>query len=136
MKPIYQLIIAGVAGMLIGAAATGTLLAQPAPAQAYFIANLTDIHDPAAFKTYQEKAGPTSGPYGGKPLVRGTPAMALDNQTGDWATPPKGMVAVIAFPSMERLKAWWDSPEYSAVRPIREHAATGKIYAVEGVPPS
>jgi uncharacterized protein (DUF1330 family) len=40
--------------------------------------------------------------------------------------------ALIEFPSMERLRAVWDSPEYAAVKRLRAGTATFAVRAVEG----
>ena len=135
MKPIIQLTLAAAAGIFIGAGAT-TLMAQTAEPKAYMVANTYEIKDPATFKTYQDKAGATQGPYGGRVIARG-PAQALDSQTGAWATatPPKGNMLLVEFPSMAKLQAFWHSPEYSAIRPIREQSTNGASYIVMGVPP-
>ena len=46
--------------------------------------------------------------------------------------PPKGMVA-IAFDSMQQAQAWWDSPAYRELRPIRHRSAKTRAYILEGV---
>jgi uncharacterized protein (DUF1330 family) len=40
---------------------------------------------------------------------------------------------VIAFDSAEKAKAWEDSPEYGAIKPIRHSSATSRVFIVEGV---
>jgi uncharacterized protein (DUF1330 family) len=40
---------------------------------------------------------------------------------------------VLEFPDMAALKAFWTSPEYRALRAIRERAATSNIVALEGL---
>ena len=138
MKPTYRTALAGAAGLIIGVGATGTLLAQTAAPQAYLVANISQVTDPAGYKTYQDKVAGTQTGFGARVLVRGAKAQGLDNEGGNWAngTLPKGGIVIIAFPSMQKLKAWWDSPGYSAIRPIREKATLGSSYVVEGLPPS
>ena len=60
-------------------------------------------------------------------VVRGGKTESLD---GD--TPPKGIV-VIAFDSSEQAHAWYNSPAYAAIRPIRLAAVKGRMFVVEGV---
>ena len=136
MRTIYQVALAGAAGLIIGAA-TSTLMAQTATSQAYLVANINQVTDPAGYKTYGEKAANTQAAFGGRVLVAGE-AQGLDSEGGNWANdiPPKGRIVIIAFPSMEKLKAWWHSPGYSAARPFREKATLGSSYVVEGLPPS
>jgi uncharacterized protein (DUF1330 family) len=48
---------------------------------------------------------------------------------------PKGGIVVIAFDSAEKARAWYDSPAYAAIRPIRQSAAKRRIFIVEGITP-
>jgi len=43
---------------------------------------------------------------------------------------------VIKFDSMEKAKAWYDSPAYREIRPIRHGAAKSRVFIVEGTPES
>jgi uncharacterized protein (DUF1330 family) len=38
------------------------------------------------------------------------------------------------FDSMEKARAWRDSPEYKKIYPVREHEAKSRMYIVEGLP--
>jgi uncharacterized protein (DUF1330 family) len=40
---------------------------------------------------------------------------------------------VICFPSMEKARAWYDSPEYQEVLPIRLDANRDKMVIFEGL---
>ena len=42
---------------------------------------------------------------------------------------------IIAFDSVEKAREWYDSPAYEAIRPIRQNAAKGRIFIVEGLAP-
>jgi len=47
---------------------------------------------------------------------------------------PSGQrVNVIEFPSMEQLKAWYDSPEYAPARAIARKALRRRLLFVDGV---
>jgi len=61
-------------------------------------------------------------------VVRGGKTQALEGQ------PPKGIV-VIAFDSTEKAFAWYNSPAYQAIKPIRQGASVSRIFTVEGLPP-
>jgi uncharacterized protein (DUF1330 family) len=39
------------------------------------------------------------------------------------------------FPSVERAREWYDSPEYLQAREIRKDAGTGELIIVEGFVP-
>jgi len=42
-------------------------------------------------------------------------------------------VVILEFPSVERAKAWWDSPEYRPLRALRQRASRGDLLLVEGL---
>ena len=48
--------------------------------------------------------------------------------------PPKGIV-VIAFDRTENALAWYNSPAYEAIKPIRQGAAVSRMFIAEGLPP-
>jgi uncharacterized protein (DUF1330 family) len=72
----------------------------------------------------------TLTPFKVHTLARANP-VALDS-----STPPVESLVVLAFNSMEDLKAWWNSPAYQTIIPLREKSAKTRIYAVQGMPPS
>lgn len=93
---------------------------------AYIVADI-EITDPAAYEEYKPKAGAALQKYGAKILVRGG---AVEPKEGGWA--PKRLV-VIEFPDMAALRRFYDSPEYTAARPLRQRASRSKLVFVEGV---
>jgi uncharacterized protein (DUF1330 family) len=54
----------------------------------------------------------------------------------DASTLPAGSTVILAFNSMDDLKAWWNSPAYQAIVPLREKSAKTVAYALPGMPPS
>jgi uncharacterized protein (DUF1330 family) len=93
---------------------------------AYVIAQI-DIHDTKAYDRYREQVPATIAQYGGRYLARGGATKTL---TGNWDAP---RLVILEFPSLEQAQAWWDSPEYTPLRKIRENASHGKIVLVEGL---
>lgn len=93
---------------------------------AYVIANV-EVTDAAAYERYRKDVPATIEQYGGRFLVRGGAAAALE---GDFV--PKRIV-VLEFPSVDRAKAWWDSPEYRPLRALRQRASRSDLFVVEGV---
>ena len=93
---------------------------------AYIVADI-DITDPAAYEEYKPKAGAALQKYGARILARGG---AVEPKEGDWV--PKRLV-VIEFPDMAALRLFYDSPEYTAAREIRQRASRSKLVFVEGV---
>ena len=108
----------------------GTFLhAQTAVPPAYVIAEV-QVSDPDTFKQYLAALPGTLAPYKVRTLARANPT-ALDA-----STPPAGSLVILAFNSMDDIKAWWDSPAYQAIVPLREKSSKTRAYAVQGVPPS
>lgn len=93
---------------------------------AYVIANV-EVIDAATYERYRKDVPATIEKYGGRFLVRGGAVQALE---GPFV--PKRIV-VLEFPSVERAKAWWDSPEYRPLRALRQSASRGDLLVVEGV---
>ena len=87
----------------------------------------SEIIDQEKYDKYRQMAGASIEQYGGRFIVRGGNPERLE---GDWS--PKRIV-VIEFPSAERAKAWFNSPEYAPARAVRKEAARVKLVVVEGV---
>jgi uncharacterized protein (DUF1330 family) len=73
-----------------------------------------EVHDPAAYREYSAQVPATVAAYGGRFAVRGG---AYETREGHWS--PKRIV-VLEFPSIDAARAWYDSPEYQAILPIRQ----------------
>nr|ACN58758.1 protein of unknown function DUF1330 [uncultured bacterium BLR8] len=93
---------------------------------AYLIVEV-ELTDPAAYEEYRRQVPPMIAAYGGRYLVRGGSTKLLEGG------PAPARVVVLEFPSMERLRAFYDSPEYVQVKHIRVNAARTRMFAVEGV---
>lgn len=132
MKSNYKLLVGIVAGVLVGAAVNNAIHGQQVKTPpVYLISEADAITDPTGIKEYGAKVLETLTPFSGHYhfVVRGGKTESLD---GD--TPPKGIV-VIAFDSSEQARAWYNSPAYAAIRPIRLAAVKGRMFIVEGVAP-
>jgi uncharacterized protein (DUF1330 family) len=95
---------------------------------AYLVVDI-DIHDPERYKRYIQMAPPSIALYGGRYLTRGGETIVLE---GDWV--PKRFV-ILEFPSVERARAWWSSPEYAEAKALRQATATTRMVLTEGLPP-
>ena len=49
---------------------------------------------------------------------------------GDW---PERRRVIIEFPSLEKAKEWWDSPEYAKPKSMRRANSKGRLILLEGV---
>jgi uncharacterized protein (DUF1330 family) len=94
---------------------------------AYVIADIM-VHDPAGYEAYKPLAAASVAQYGGRYIARGGRTDALE---GTWA--PNRLV-ILEFDSLERARAWYDSPEYAPAKKIRQRTATSSAVAVEGLP--
>ncbi len=83
---------------------------------AFFVA-ATTIKNPEKFQEYAQKAGATFAPHGGEPVLRGQAKGALVGALDHQA------VGIIKFPDLAALNAWFQSPEYQAIVPLRNEAA-------------
>jgi uncharacterized protein (DUF1330 family) len=97
---------------------------------AAYVVNDMEVTDPVAFEQYRLLSPATVALYGGRFLVRGG---AVEPQEGSWT--PKRLV-ILEFPSVERARAWLDSPEYAPARRLRQRSATSNLLIVDGVPPA
>lgn len=93
---------------------------------AYVIAQV-DVKDAAKFEAYRALVPATLEKYGGEFIVRGGTMEVLE---GTWAHP---RCVVLRFPSFERAKAWYTSPEYAGPMAMRKACADTNIVVVEGV---
>jgi len=125
---LKKFIIVAIAALAIGGAGGAFVHAQTA-APAYLIAHV-QVTDPEGWKQYVTALPGTLAPYHVKTLAR-APAVAVDA-----STPPAGSTVILAFNSMDDLKAWWNSPAYQAIIPLREKSAKTIAYALPGMPSS
>ncbi len=93
----------------------------------YVVVNIT-VRDSARYEEYKRLATPTVSAYGGRYVARGG---AVDVREGRWS--PTRLV-ILEFPSVERARAWWDSPEYAPAKAIRQSCADTQLVITEGIP--
>ena len=82
--------------------------------------------DPAGYEQYKPLAQAAVKLFGGKYLARGGPNETLE---GDWHSQ---RLVILEFESMERVKAWLDSPEYAPARAMRHEYANSRMVVVQG----
>ncbi|QNS04443.1 DUF1330 domain-containing protein [Streptomyces xanthii] len=76
---------------------------------------------------YIERVQSTFEPYGGRFLSHG--------RTGEWKEGERlGDVVIVEFPDLERAQAWYASPAYQEILPLRTAHIPGELVIVEGVP--
>ncbi len=100
---------------------------QHAQVPAYAIAYLQDVDLNEEVVDYIRRIEATMAPYDGRFLVHGGRLVALE---GEW----DGDIVVIAFPSLGTAQAWYDSPAYQEILPLRTDNSRSIAAIVEGVP--
>lgn len=94
---------------------------------AYVIAHLQAASPHPEIAEYMERIPATFAPHGGRFLVHGTQHEEME---GAWT----GHVVMIGFPGIDEAQAWWGSPAYQEIAPLRSRHIEGDIIVVDGVP--
>jgi uncharacterized protein (DUF1330 family) len=93
---------------------------------AYVLAEI-EVTNPEAYKDYTAHVPATITKYGGRFLVRGGAAEALE---GEWSQRRR---VLIEFPSVDAAKRWWNSPDYEKPKALRQANSSGRLLLLEGV---
>ncbi|APA90623.2 DUF1330 domain-containing protein (plasmid) [Paraburkholderia sprentiae WSM5005] len=100
--------------------------ASTAARPAYYVAEF-QATDSEGIKPYSAKVESTFRPFSGRYIVRGS---ELDVKEGFGA---QGRLVMIKFDSLARAQAWYNSPAYQAIIPIRHRSGNTRAYIVEGL---
>lgn len=93
---------------------------------AYVIAEV-DVTDAKLYEQYRAMVAPTIRQYGGRFLVRGG---KVESKEGGW-NPPR--FVIVEFPSLERARQWYQSPEYAPALALRLKASRSRLIIAEGL---
>lgn len=93
---------------------------------AYIVVSV-EITDPIRYEDYRKTVLPTIEAYGGRFLVRGGKMEVLEGSR------PQRRIVIVEFPSSERARAWWHSPEYAAPKALRQATSHTEMILVEGI---
>ncbi|MFF5171491.1 DUF1330 domain-containing protein [Micromonospora sp. NPDC000089] len=77
---------------------------------------------------YLDRIQSTLDPYQGRFRVHGAEVEVLE---GEWP----GTVVIIEFPDVDRARAWYASPAYQEILPLRTRNIEGSAIIVPGVGP-
>ena len=94
---------------------------------AAYVLAIVDVKDPVRYEDYRRLVLPTITAFGGRFVARGGRTEVLE---GDF---PARRVVIVEFPSLDRAKEWWHSPEYSEAKAIRQATSDGTLVVIEGV---
>ncbi|MBQ0987319.1 DUF1330 domain-containing protein [Streptomyces sp. F63] len=95
---------------------------------AYAIGHFTGVRPHLDLIDYVERIQATLDPYSGRFLVHGGRTESLE---GECAV----QLVVIEFPGVEEARAWYGSPGYQKILPLRTRHVDGEAFLVEGVGP-
>ena len=95
-------------------------------AKAYVLADI-DVTDPDAYEDYKRLSTEAAERYGARFLMRGGAAQRLE---GD--REPHRLV-LLEFEDEAAARRWYDSPEYTKARAVRQRAADSSLLLVSGV---
>lgn len=85
------------------------------------------ITDTALYEEVKKRTPQTVAQYGGRYLARGGQTETLH---GDWQ--PSRLV-LLEFDSVEKARDWESSPEYSAVKQLRDRCAQVNMVILQGI---
>ncbi|MCO5968561.1 DUF1330 domain-containing protein [Actinoallomurus soli] len=91
----------------------------------YAVGHLHDVAAGPAIVEYLERIDATLEPYGGRFLIHGA---RPDVREGDWS----GDLILIEFPDLDSARAWYDSPAYREIIPLRAENSRGAILLIDG----
>jgi uncharacterized protein (DUF1330 family) len=85
------------------------------------------LDDPKVFEEYRSQVMPTIEAFEGRFLVRGGAFTALEGEM------PYQRIAMLEFPSREKAEAWYHSPAYQRILPLRAKSSRCQFILVDGV---
>jgi uncharacterized protein (DUF1330 family) len=90
------------------------------------VARLRNVNMGPAIVEYLERIDGTLAPFDGHFVVHGGPFETLE---GHWS----GDLIIIEFPDRETARAWYESPAYQAILPLRTQNSEGDIIFIDTV---
>ena len=93
---------------------------------AYAVGLLSDLQFGPDIVTYLQRIDASLEPFEGAFLVHGTRAEVREGVFD-------GDCIIIRFPSMEKARAWYDSPAYAELIPLRAQHAKSTVFLLDGV---
>lgn len=126
MKTSARTCLTLLAGFAIGATVVEVVRAQAKP-PAYYVSQIELTGDADTYvKAYASLVPATVEPFGGRFLVRGGKVTALEGDA------PRPRNVVIVFDNIDKAQAWYNSPAYQKIAPVRRSVAKTNSFFVEG----
>lgn len=120
----FRMALTLLCSLAIGGAVIEGLHAQTKPA--YVVIAIRDIKEPQAYKTVTEKGPTLARQTGGRPIIATNDVTSLDGPS------PKRFV-LIAFDSVEKAKAWYETPAVRELNDVRIKSTDSLSFIVEGI---
>jgi uncharacterized protein (DUF1330 family) len=95
-----------------------------------YVVSEVEMLDQSLFERYRSLAPATIAKYGGRYIVRGG---AQETVEGDRTL---RHFVIVEFPTMEKAREWYASPEYAEALKVRQRALNRRLTFVEGVAPA
>ena len=95
---------------------------------AYAIAHLRSVDFGADIVEYLQRIDATLEPFGGHFVIHGETPEVLEDEF-------PGTIVVIGFPDREAAAAWYASPAYQEILPLRTRNSDGTAFLIDGVAP-
>jgi uncharacterized protein (DUF1330 family) len=93
---------------------------------ATYVVGDIQITDPAAFQTHVPRALATIARFGGRVIAGGGKVDLLEGG------PMPERIFIIEFPTADAARSWYGSDEYQAALKVRQSAAHGRVFLIEG----
>lgn len=94
---------------------------------AFAVGLLRDVALGPDITAYLEGIDETLRPFGGRFLIHGGRRVPLEGRLD-------GDLVVIAFPGLAEAEAWYASPGYQRLLPLRTRNADSVVFLIEGAP--
>jgi uncharacterized protein (DUF1330 family) len=92
---------------------------------AYVIVEV-DVKDPEGYEDYKRLSTAAGAKYNAKFIARGGKVEAFEGEA------PKRVV-ILEFENIDAAKRWYESPEYTEAKTVRQKYAETTMFVVEGV---
>lgn len=93
---------------------------------AYAIGHLHDVNLGPDIVEYIRRIDETLKPFNGRFIIHGGP---VEVREGNWS----GDLIVIEFPDDDHVRAWYASPAYQAILPLRSENSKSNVIFAKGV---
>jgi uncharacterized protein (DUF1330 family) len=95
---------------------------------AYAMAHLRSVDVGAEIVEYLDRIDATLEPFDGRFIVHGGMPEVREDEF-------PGTIVVIEFPDRAAATAWYESPAYQAILPLRTEHSDGTAFIIDGVKP-